>query len=204
MTRVTNPNKIKEILSDILIFIAGGALLSTAINCFLSDNDILFGGFTGIATILNYLIGFPIGTAIFIMNIPLFFLAYKKLGGTFIKRTILATLITSLMIDIGVFLPTYTNDRLLASIVGGALVGVGLGIVIIRHATTGGVDIMAELVNLKHPHISLGKIILIFDAVVVILGGFVYGNVESVLYAIVVSFVTSQVLDYIIFRHRKV
>ncbi len=199
---MTKPNN-KDFLYDTLVFFAGGALLSTAINCFLSDNDILFGGFTGIATILNYLIGFPIGTAIFIMNIPLFILAYRKLGGKFIKRTVWATLITSAMIDIGVFLPTYTRDRLLASIVGGTLVGVGLGIVFIRHATTGGVDIMAELVNYKHPQISLGKSILVFDAVVVVIGGFIYGNVEAVLYAIVVTFVTSQVLDYIVFRHKN-
>lgn len=133
------------------------------------------------------------------MNIPLFAVAFKKLGIRFLKRTIWATLITSTLVDIGVFLPVYKNDLLLSSIFGGALVGISLGIIFIRNATTGGVDIIAKLIQIKHPQISMGKSILIFDGIVVILGGIVYWNVESMLYAAVVIFVSAQVLDYIIY-----
>lgn len=200
MTKVKKShNNVKEFLFDTTVFIAGGIALSIAINCFLSDNDILYGGFTGIATILNYLFAIPIGTAIFLMNVPMFIVALKKLGGKFIRRTIWATFITSALIDIGVFMPTYTQDLLLSSIIGGALVGVGLGIIFIRNATTGGVDIIAKLIQINHPHFSFGKSILVFDAVVVIVGGIIYGNVEAVLYATVVTFVSAQVLDYIIY-----
>ncbi len=200
MTKVKKiPANIKEFLSDTVIFIAGGIGLSLAINCFLSDNDILYGGFTGIATILNHLFKIPIGTAIFVMNVPLFIVALKKLGGKFIRRTIWATFITSVLIDIGVLLPIYTRDLLLSSIIGGALVGVALGIIFIRNATTGGVDIIAKLIQIKHPHFSFGKSILIFDAVVVVAGGILYGNIEAILYATVVTFVSAQVLDYIIY-----
>lgn len=192
-------NKIKEITIDTLTFIFGGIAFSVGINCFLSDNNILNGGFTGIATILNYLLGFPIGTTVFVMNIPLFIIAFKKLGLKFLKRTIWATLITSTFIDMGAFLPVYRNDLLLSSIFGGVLVGISLSIIFIRNATTGGVDIIAKLIQINHPHISLGKSILIFDAVIVILGGIVYGNVESMLYASVVIFVSAQVVDYIIY-----
>lgn len=192
-------NKIKGFFVDTFIFVIGGCLYSVAVNCFLSKNNILNGGFTGIATIINYLFDLPIGTVIFIMNIPLFLIAFKKLGAKFILRTIWATFISSTLIDLGVILPVYNNDLLLSSLFGGALVGVSLGIIFIRNATTGGVDIIAKLVQLKNPQISIGKSILAFDAVIVILGGIVYRNFESMLYASVVIFVGSQVLDYVIF-----
>lgn len=192
-------NKVKGFFVDTFIFVIGGCLYSVAVNCFLSKNNILNGGFTGIATIINYLFDLPIGTVIFIMNIPLFLIAFKKLGAKFILRTIWATFISSTLIDLGVVLPVYNNDLLLSSLFGGALVGVSLGIIFIRNATTGGVDIIAKLVQLKNPQISIGRSILAFDAVIVILGGIVYRNFESMLYASVVIFVSSQVLDYVIF-----
>lgn len=192
-------NKIKEFLADTFVFVLGGVLYSVAINCFLSRNNIINGGFTGIATILNYLFELPIGTVIFIMNIPLFIIAYKKLGAKFVLRTFWATLINSTFIDLGAFLPVYNNDLLLSSLFGGALVGISLGIIFIRNATTGGVDIIAKLIKLKLPHVSIGRSILLFDAIVVILGGFIYENFESMLYASVVIFVSAQVLDYIIY-----
>ena len=200
MTNVTiHKNKIKEFFVDTLVFIIGGIFYSVAINCFLSKNNILNGGFTGIATILNYLFELPIGTAIFIMNIPLFIIAFKKLGVKFVLRTVWATLINSTLIDIGVILPVYQNDLLLSSLFGGALTGIALGIIFIRNATTGGVDIIAKLIKLKNPQISIGRSILFFDAFVVILGGIIYRNFESMLYASVVIFVSAQVLDYVIF-----
>ncbi len=192
-------NKLREFLTDTLIFILGGILYSVAINCFLSRNNILNGGFTGVATILNFLFDLPIGTVIFIMNIPVFAIAFKKLGSRFILRTVWATLINSTFIDIGVLLPVYQNDLLLSSLFGGALTGIALGIIFIRNATTGGVDIIAKLIQLKNPHISIGRSILIFDAAIVALGGIVYRNFESMLYAAVVIFVSAQVLDYIIY-----
>lgn len=200
MTQVKiHRNKVKEFLIDTFIFVLGGILYSIAINCFLSKNNILNGGFTGIATILNYLFDLPIGTVIFIMNIPLFLIAFKKLGARFVLRTVWATLINSTFIDLGVLLPVYQNDLLLSSLFGGALVGLALGIIFIRNATTGGVDIIAKLVKLHFPHISIGRSILFFDAFVVVLGGIIYKNFESMLYASVVIFVSAQVLDYVIF-----
>ncbi len=192
-------NTIKDFGIDTVVFILGGIGLSVAVNCFLSKNNILYGGFSGIATILNFLFEIPIGTAIFLMNVPLFILALKKLGGRFIKRTIWATFITSLIIDSGAFFPVYSNDLLLSSIIGGALVGISLGIIFIRNATTGGIDIIAKLIQINHPHFSFGKSILIFDGIVIVLGGIIYKNIESMLYAAVVTFVSAQVLDYIIY-----
>ena len=198
--RVTNLKyNIKEFFIDILVFVVASTAFSVGINCFLARNNILNGGFTGIATILNYLFEIPIGVAIFIMNTPLLIIAFKKLGVKFVFRTFLVIAISSVIIDLGAFLPVYKNDLLLSSIFGGVLSGLSLGIIFMRNATTGGVDIIAKLIKLRHPHITLGKSIFILDAIVIIAGGFVYGNFESMLYATISIFVSAQVLDYVIF-----
>ena len=198
--RVTKPAfNIKEVLIDIFVFVMASITFSVGINCFLARNNILNGGFTGIATMLNYLFEIPIGTAIFVMNVPLLLIALKKLGIKFIFRTFLVIGISSIIIDLGAFLPVYKNDLLLSSIFGGVLSGLSLGIIFMRNATTGGVDIIAKLIKLQYPHITLGKSIFILDAIVIIAGGFIYGNFESMLYASVAIFVSAQVLDYVIF-----
>lgn len=185
----------KEFLIDTLVFIVASIAFSVGINCFLANNNILNGGITGIATILNYLFEFPIGMGIFVMNVPLLLIALKKLGLKFVFRTFLVIAISSVIIDLGAFLPVYKNDLLLSSIFGGVLSGISLGIIFLRNATTGGVDIIAKLIKLRHPHITLGKSIFILDAVVIITGGIIYGNLESMLYAAVTVFVSAQVHD---------
>ena len=189
----------KEFLIDTLVFIVASTAFSVGINCFLANNNILNGGITGIATILNYLFEFPIGMGIFVMNVPLLLIALKKLGLKFVFRTFLVIAISSVIIDLGAFLPVYKNDLLLSSIFGGVLSGISLGIIFLRNATTGGVDIIAKLIKLRHPHITLGKSIFILDAVVIITGGIIYGNLESMLYAAITVFVSAQALDYIIY-----
>ncbi len=190
---------LKESCLDILVFLLGGALYSVGVNCFTAGNHILNGGFTGIATLLHYLFRAPIGLTVFVFNLPLFFLSLKKLGKAFLLRTFVATLITSVLVDLGASLPVYSNDLFLASVIGGALTGAGMGIVFLRNATTGGVDIIAKLVRLKKPHVSMGKTILVFDAVVIALGGLVFRNIESMLYAAVVIFVNTEVVDAILY-----
>ncbi len=189
----------KEFLIDTLVFILASAAFSIGINCFLANNNILNGGLTGIATIFNYLFDFPIGMGIFIMNVPLLLIAFKKLGVKFVFRTFWVIAISSVIIDLGAFLPVYKSDLLLSSIFGGVLSGFSLGIIFLRNATTGGVDIIARLIKLRYPHITLGKSIFILDAVVIITGGIIYNNLESMLYAAVTVFVSAQVLDYIIY-----
>ncbi len=197
-------NKLKTFLTDTAVYILGGVLYSISVNCFLSKNQILNGGFTGFATITNYLFGLPIGTVIFLLNIPLFVISYKKLGIRFVISSFWATFIMSALIDIGDFLPVYRGDLLLASLFGGVLSGAGLGVIFINGATTGGTDIIAKLIGLKYPHISLGKTIFLVDLAIITLGGLVYKNIESSLYAAVVIFVSTQTIDYLIFGvHRS-
>lgn len=190
---------IKDFLIDTAVFLLASGLFSVGINCFMAKNNILNGGVTGIATILNYLYEIPIGTAIFVMNVPLLIIAFKKLGALFVLRTFWVIGVSSVIINMGTVLPVYENDLLISSIFGGVLSGLSLGMIFLRNATTGGVDIIARLIKLRYPHITLGKSIFLLDAIVIIAGGFVYGNAESVLYAAVTIFVSAQVLDFVVF-----
>lgn len=175
-------------------------MYAVSVNSFLAPNGIINGGFTGIATILNRLFSLPIGTAVFIMNIPLFFLAYKKLGKGFIVKTVFATFTVSFTIDYtSVFLPVYSGDRLLSSLFGAVTGGAGLALVFARNATTGGVDTAAKLIKLKYPHLSMGRIILFFDILVVGSSFFVYRSVENLLYSIIVIYLSSKTIDYILY-----
>ncbi len=187
----------KQWISDIFFWCVGGLLYASAINIFTAPNNILLGGFSGIATILNYLFGLPIGTVIFVLNVPFFIIAFYKFGRGFIVKTAVATLISSLFIDLSaLYFPAYSGDRLLSSIYGGVLAGAGLGIIFLRGATTGGTDIIAKLLRLKFPHLSMGRVILYLDIVVIALSFFVYRSAENMLLALIVIFVSSQAIDY--------
>lgn len=181
---------------DLLAYAAGGALYAAAVRVFLAPNDILLGGFTGISTVLHHLFGTPIGTVVFLLNVPLLVLAYRKFGAVFLLRTGLATLLSSAFMDLfALFLPVYTGDRLLGALFGGILGGAGLGLVFLRGATTGGADILSKLLRLKFPQMSMGRLILLLDLAVVLLSFAVYRSFEAVLYSLVAIYVSAQAVD---------
>ena len=197
-------NSIKKIFADIPLYLAGGALVAVSISCFAAPNDIAAGGFSGVGTLLNYLFSLPIGLTVLIMNIPVFIVGGRRFGGMFLMKTIIATALLSLLIDLAaVFLPHYSGDRLLSALFGGVLSGFGFALVFMRGATTGGVDIIAKLINLRYSHISIGRLIMILDAVVVAASAVVYGNIESALYAVVMIFVQSKAIDAVLFGMDK-
>ncbi len=193
-------DKIKETFLDI-IYCGGGCILySAAIRIFAESNDIAQGGVTGVAMLVNFLFPkMPIGVGVFLLNLPLFLIAWKKIGGKFIVKSFLVTAFLSFAIDTISFLPAYTGDKMLASIFCGVLSGISMALVFIRGLTTGGTDILAKLIRLKKPQMSMGRLILICDFFVVTLSGFVYGKIESALYSLVLIFVSSYVIDKILF-----
>ena len=184
----------------------GSMLFAAAINIFTAPNNITVGGFSGVATALNYLFSIPIGFCIFALNVPLFIISFYKFSFKFIINTIIATFETSVFIDLSApFLKGYSGDRLLSAIFGGVLLGAGLGLIFRHGATTGGTDIIAKLLRLKYPHLSMGRVMLVIDVLIVILSSFVYRSVESVLYAIVAIFISTQAIDLVSsgFSHSK-
>lgn len=187
-------------LIDLLFYIAGGMIYSVAVLLFLTENEISPGGLTGIATILNYLFSLPIGTVVFILNIPLLAAGFIKFGGVFIAKTAVATAVMSLTLDIsGLFMPKMKIDPILAALFGGLLMGLGISLFMLRGATTGGTDIIAKLINRKFPHLTVGRLMLAADAAVVGLSALVYKNIESALYAVIAIYASSRVMDLILY-----
>lgn len=190
---------------ELIMCVVGTFLYSAGVALFVIPMKFAAGGVTGVGIIINYLFPvIPTGAVVFILNIPLFVLAWKTLGCKFIARTFLATACLSMFIDLltkfgGEYGWFYSGDeRLLAAIFGGITAGAGLGIVFLNGATTGGFDIIARLLRIKFPHISVGKLIMLCDFAVVLLTALVYRSAESLLYSAVMIFLSSQAIDYII------
>ena len=191
---------VKEILLDILICSAGAFIYAAGVNCFVSPNEISSGGATGLAILANHLWNFPIGTAMFAINIPLFIISLIVFGKSFIVKTLFSTLMTSVFIDVGtLFMPAYEGDKILAALFGGAIMGVGLGVIFTRGSTSGGTDIMGRLLKKALPHLSMGRLVMICDLFVVLLAGVVYRNIESILYATIVFLVSSKSIDLVLY-----
>jgi uncharacterized membrane-anchored protein YitT (DUF2179 family) len=186
---------------DALFYVLGSILYALSVNVFTAPNHIAPGGVTGISTLVNYLVpGLPIGTLIFVINLPLFFAAWRHIGREFTVRTALCTAVSSLCIDLSArFIPPFRGDMILTAVFGGVLAGAGLGLIYMRGATTGGSEIVARLLERKFHHIPIGRLILAVDAVVVAAAAAVYRNLESALYAIVLIFVSTSVMDMLVY-----
>jgi len=195
--------KLKSILFDILGFFAGSVLMGFSIQYFAAPNKISIGGVTGIATMINYLSGgrFPIGIVTLILNIPLFVLAAFLLGKQLLFKSAVGTVAISLMIDLFKLLklPTYSGDMIIAALFAGAIGGVGLGLIFLRGGTTGGVDIIGRLIQLKHAHIEMGKLILIIEGFILIGTWLVYKNINNSLYSLITIYAYSRLTDTVLY-----
>lgn len=190
----------KVIFVDLLFMTVGAALYAVSVNMFTSPNQIAPGGVTGLAIIIEHLTAAPIGVMMFLLNVPLLIIGFIKLGKQMVLRTLAATVLVSAFVDgLAPFLPAYTEDKLLASIFGGLLAGGGLVLVFLRGATTGGTDILARLLQLKWPYLSFGRMILGVDMLVVLLSGLVFRSLDSVLYAAILIFISSKVIDTVLY-----
>jgi uncharacterized membrane-anchored protein YitT (DUF2179 family) len=201
--RMQSPKK--SLGKGILLF-AGSSLYALALNLFLVRNHIAPGGFSGVATVFNYLFAWPVGLVVFLSNLPLFLLAWRRLGAEFCLLSLLSTGIMSIMIDATAYLPLFTQDRLMASIYGGVLSGAGIGLLLIAGATSGGSDLLGRLLLEGFPSISIGKLIAIIDGAVILFAALVYRNIESALYAIITIYITSRLTDVIVngFSYEKI
>jgi uncharacterized membrane-anchored protein YitT (DUF2179 family) len=193
------------------VYITLGALIGAlGMNIFLVPNRIAPGGISGLATIVYYLAGkaVPIGILILIFNLPLFVIGFIMLGKHFIIRTAFGTTVFSLAIDltapyINDFASTFIQsggetDMMLFSIFGGGIMGLGLGIIFRMRSTTGGVDLLAEILIRKGSRLSMGQTMLVFDAIIVIIAGIIFQSILIALYTIVCILVFSKVVDTIL------
>ncbi|AOQ22734.1 YitT family protein [Neomoorella thermoacetica] len=182
--------------ADYLGITAGTLVTALGLVLFLVPNRIAAGGVSGLATVLHYVFGWPVGLTMLVLNIPLFLAGLKVLGLEFGLKTLYGTIILSVFTDtLALWLHAPTSNTLLASLYGGLLSGVGMGIVFRSGGSTGGTDLAALLFR-HYLHISAGMGLLMVDALVISLAGLVF-NVELALYALVALFLTSRAIDAI-------
>ena len=195
-----NTTNIKEYIVKYGLVVLGSALFAAGFQFFLYPNSIIVGGVSGIAMIINFLTGLPVGIMTIVLNIPLFIIAWKHFGGKFIISSLVGMMLSSLLVDIMATLDySPTGDMLLACLIGGAIKGFGLGIIYYAGATTGGTDIIAKFVRLRFPYINFGTIVLLTDAVIIIAFAMIFDRVEAAMYAVIAMFVVSKVIDLVLY-----
>lgn len=192
--------KTREYLADAALILLGSALYALGFDLFLQPSHINGGGLSGLGQVFAALTGFDaIGVFVLVANIPLFLLGWKKLGRRFFLGSLLGMVSSSLLIDVFAALPAVEVEPLLAGLCGGALAGIGLGVVFLRNASTGGTDILARLMKRRMRHLPIGRLMLAFDCAVVALTGAVFHDVDRALYSAVALVVSSMVIDGIIY-----
>lgn len=199
----------KQWLSFFLINLVGSGIFAVGVQYFTAPNQIAPGGVTGLATIMHSLWGLPIGAMTFVINLPLLILSWFYISKSFTIRTTMSTLILSVLTDVAGLLisqsgiPPYTSDSpvapLLAALFGGGLMGVGNAMAYMVQSTTGGTAIVGALLQKRFRHLSMGKLLLIANFIVVIISVFVYRNIDTGLFATLCIFTASIVMDNMIY-----
>lgn len=177
------------------------AIYAVGFNWFYVPNDIAFGGITGVGQIINAILPWaPIGTVVIILNIPLFILGWRLLGGHLLLSSLYAMAVSSVFIDIINSIWTFeAMDPMLACVFGGVLMGASLGMVFQQGATTGGTDLIARLLKLKITWLPMGKLLIATDMVVIVASAIAFGSVYSALYGVVALYIAGIVMDRMLY-----
>ena len=193
--------KLFIILRDYGIITLSCLIYAFAFNCFFQPNNLAMGGFTGLAQVLNKLFPvLPVGTTVFVMNVPLMIIGVKKQGWGLLVSSVYAITVSSFMIDPMAALYTFpTMDPLRACLYGGVLMGISLGLMMLKNATTGGTELAARLLKYVIRNLSIGKLCLTIDITVVSFYALTFGNIHSALYGAVAMYVCSLAMDMVVY-----
>lgn len=186
-------------IKDYGVITVASFIYAVAISLFLDPNSLAPGGVTGISIILNRITGVGTGTWIFLLNIPILALGMWKFGFRFILSTMYCTVLTSWMTNLLTPFGAITENPFLAALAGGALMALSLGWVFKAGATTGGLDIIIKVLRLRMPHLKTGSLYLMLDITVVTISAFLFRNIDRALYAAMVVFISSFLLDVVLY-----
>ena len=191
----------KKFLRTYGIVFVGSLLFSLAFSAFFEVNQVGMAGMTGLGQVINvFLPQISVGVIVFVLNVPIFLVGWKLLGFHLLASSLFSMFVTSAAMDIFTRLGGFSAmDPMLASLCGGALMGLGLGMVFSQGATTGGTDIIGRLLKLKFPWLPLGKLVLAPDLAALVLVAIAFGRLEAALYGAVAMFVSSQVTDTVLY-----
>lgn len=195
-------------LQDIIIILLGCFIYAISINCFTDPNNISPGGVIGIGQLVGDLTGFPKGLFCLIINIPIFLWAFIELNWRGLMKNLFATVALNILADLTMpILPAYIGDMMIASILAGITGGIGLGLIFLRGAATGGTDLLATLTKIHIPHIPVGKILLCIDGMVVGVSAVVYSAgsnepfaiINGATYAAILLFIETKIIDMMMY-----
>ena len=188
---------LKKLLIEITGTVIGALIMAIGISLFLLPNQLSSGGISGIATILYYLLQIPMGTSILIINIPLFIISIYKIGKTFFLKSLIGTIALSIFIDFLDKLNPLTEDRFLACIYGGIIIGFGTALILKVNSSTGGTDLVGKVVKEYRPTTRIGNIITILDVVIIILNAIFFKEIEVGLYSAITIYLMGKFIDII-------
>jgi uncharacterized membrane-anchored protein YitT (DUF2179 family) len=191
---------LKRNLANLFLVILGSVVMAVGYSLFLIPHHFVPGGVSGIAMIVNYFTRMPLGTLIMVLNIPVFVVGIKIMGRKYGLRSLLGMVVSSLLIDFFhevVHIKSATDNAILAAIYGGVMLGVGLGLVFRGRASTGGSDILGQILN-RWTGMSVGIGIMLIDFFVISASGVAFKKLEAPLYGYIVLFISSKVIDMIL------
>lgn len=184
-----------ELKNDLLVAV-GLILAAAAYRMYLIPNRVVAGGFTGVGQLLNHALGVGVGAVNIALNVPLFLLSMKSMGVRFGVRSLVAMLLLSLLLD-HLPLPPATDDMLLASVYGGAISGIGFGLILRGSATTGGTDMLASLLHRLLPELRVSYGIFLFDGLVIIASAFAF-EAQAAMYGLISTFLCNVLVDLVL------
>ena len=177
----------------IVFLLTGSILTAAALNIFLIPNQIIDGGIIGISIMLSFLSGYPLGLYIFFLNLPFLFLGYMHIGKTFVMSTLFSVTSLALWVSILHPLPRVTEDVFLASVFGGIILGIGVGLIIRYGGSLDGTEIVAIIID-KRTGFSVGEIVMFFNIFILSLAAIVF-SLDNALYSLVTYFIAFKMID---------
>ena len=190
-------------LKSHFILISGAAISGIAVSLFLNPNKIVNGGVSGISAILLHTLSVPPGLTFIVINSVLLLAGFKLLGMKFIIKTIYGAGLMTFFVQLFSYFPPITDDALLASLFGGVIFGIGIGMIFITGATSGGSDVLGRIFQIKFPAVSIGNLILLIDGVIILISFFIFKEIDLALVGVLGLFMTSYSIDLLI-RHMNV
>lgn len=187
-------------LKSVLLTIAGTMITAFGIGVFLTPNKIVGGGVSGLSTILYHAFSIPPGVSFFLINFCFLVIGYKVLGKEFTVKTLLGSSLISVFVQVFSYIPFYTENTMLATVFGGTLYGIGIGLGFVAGASTGGTDILGRLIQFRFPTVPIGKLLLIVDGIIIFVSLVIFKNVELSLFGVISLFIASFAVDFVIGR----
>ena len=193
-------SKFQTTLLDLAAEVFGSFCVAIAFYNFTTVHNIPMSGFSGIGLIFNRLFGLPVGMVVLVLNIPMALVCLRILGFRFVLKSLRCMLVQTFMFDVvAVHLPLYAGDPLLAVVCSGAIAGVGLAVIFMRGSSSGGSDFIAMAIKAYNQHIPVGKIIMVMDFAIVILGGLLFKNFDGIIYGALINVLYSLVIDKVLY-----